>query len=248
MKLRAIIIFIFLFISSHSFASQFCEAFKPVSDSIVELEQASFQFFQNTAELSVDDYRVYTNLNLSAGINIDNQFKDYFSQENYEKKNPGNFFQISFSVDLTEIHFGIFGLSISLGAEYGFSNFNSSNNKNTLVKEEQNKIITIYTPEICFLYEIFPDLTLATGLCFTQSWYKNKQTIGENSTNTLIYSMGLGIPVKIRYVLFDRIGFSASYTFLLHPWIPDENKRDTKKDIVHRINVGMTYMIPSKRF
>ena len=171
------------------------------------------------------DFALQTNYNLSVGYNLDPKFTD-------------DYLQGKIMIDLAEGWFKRFGILSAIGGEIGYKKSGDSSS---------SIIATLYTPEIGFSYYIFPKLVTSAGVCFTQSWYITK----EDAVNTLVYSSGLALPVKLRYYFTDYIAALVSVNFLIHPWISvqDENgKTDTVYDAVTQLNVGVTFSVPSKRF
>jgi len=174
------------------------------------------------------DFAFQTNYNFMAGFNIDPKFEN-------------NFFQGKIMIDLAEGFFNRFGISVSLGGEIGYKRPDSTTS---------SLIASLYTPEIAFSYYIFPQFIASAGLSFTQSWYMTKE-VSENTVNTLVYTNGLSLPVKVRYYFTKHIAALASVNFLLHPWISisDENtgKNKTIWDFVTQANLGITISLPSRR-
>ena len=178
------------------------------------------------------DYRshpLYNNFDLSAGYNIDPKF-------------TSNYFQGKIMIDLAEGWFNRFGFSSAIGGEIGLKQNDS---------DSSSFITTLYAPGLGFSFCILPKLITSVGVFFTQTWYQTKEINENNTVNSLVYSNGLSVPVKIRFYFTDFIAASASVNFLFHPWIPIQNesgKNNTVYDFVTQMNVGVTFSIPSRQF
>lgn len=174
-------------------------------------------------------FALQTNYNLSFGYDLDPKFNN-------------NYFHGKILVDLAEGWFNRFGISSAIGGDIG-----SSKNSDT----SSSLIATLYTPEIAFSYYILPKLVASAGLAFTQTWYITKEESSLNTVNTLIYSSGLALPVKLRYYCTDYIAAHLSVNFFFHPWISIQDKNGKNKsiyDAVTQMNVGVTFSVPSRRF
>jgi len=172
---------------------------------------------------------LYNNFDLSAGYNVDPKF-------------TSNYFQGKIIIDLAEGWFKRLGFSSAIGGEIGLKQNNS---------DSSSFIATIYAPGLGFSFCIFPKLIASVGVFFTQSWYQTKEINENNTVNSLVYSNGLAVPVKIRFYFTDFIAISASVNCMFHPWIPIQNesgKNTTVYDFVTQMNVGVTFSIPSRQF
>lgn len=172
---------------------------------------------------------LYNNFDLSVGYNLDPKF-------------TSNYFQGKIIVDLTEGWIKRFGFSSAIGGEIGLKQSDSYSS---------SFITTIYAPGLGFSFCIFPKLITSVGVFFTQTWYQTKEINENNTVNSLVYSNGLAVPVKIRFYFTDIIAISASINCMFHPWLPiqNENGKNTKVyDFVTQANIGITISIPSKQF
>ena len=175
------------------------------------------------------DFPLYTNYNLSAGYNIDPKFNSRYLQG-------------KIVVDLAEGWIKRIGFSSAIGGEIGLKQNDSSSS---------SFIATLYAPGLGFSFCIFPKLITSVDVFFTQTWYQTKEINEINTVNSMVYSNGLAVPVKIRFYFTDFIAVSASVNCMLHPWIPiqNENGKDTTVyDFVTQVNVGVTISVPSKQF
>lgn len=175
------------------------------------------------------EHPLYTNYELSAGYNLDPKF-------------TSNYFQGKIIVDLAEGWFKRFGFSSAIGGDIGYSK--NDGNSSSL-------IATLYAPGFGFSYCILPKLIVSVDVFFTQTWYKTKETNNTNTVNSLVYSNGLAVPVKMRFYFTDFIAASASVNCMFHPWIPIQNesgKNTTIYDFVTQMNIGVTFSIPSRQF
>ena len=183
----------------------------------------------NSKKTEYRDFPLYTNYNLAFGYNLDPKF-------------TYNFFQGKIMIDLAEGWLNRFGISSVLGGDIGYSQNDS---------ESSSVIATLYAPGLGFSFCIFSKLVVSSGVYFSQTWYITKEENAQIPVNSLVYSNGLAVPLKIRYYITDFIAVLASANFMFHPWIPIQNengKNTSVYDFVTQLNIGVTFSVPSKAF